>query len=222
MSEVSTIAGWPACLRVEEIGGRRVEIYVVADLERQLDRERLLNDEAYVPPYWALFWSGSRILADFLGREEVELVGRTVVEVGCGVGLPALAAATGGGIVTAIDREAAPLEFVGASAERNGCPIELVQASVEDLGDRVFDHVLAAELLYETARFGALAESLVKLVAPGGRLWIVDAARVDTRPFFDCLGRTGAVEIQCERFEVDEEGTRVRIALRGYRVAVTR
>jgi predicted nicotinamide N-methyase len=206
----------------ETIGKGAIHFWVVADLERQLDRDRLLNDEAYVPPYWALLWSGSRILANFIGRGEIDLAGRTALEVGCGVGLPTLAAAAAGARVTAIDREAAPLEFLRTSAEWNGFAIEVVRRELDEFVGRRFDHVLAAELLYETARFDALAESLVRLVAPGGRLWIADAARVDTRPFFECLRRAGAEEVLCERFEVDEEGTRVRIALRGYRAPVTR
>ncbi len=219
---LASIAGWPARLQTEDLGGRRIELYVVADLEQRLDRNRLLNDDAYVPPYWALLWSGSRILADFVGRRGIELRGRTVIEVGCGMGLPSLVAAASGARVMAVDREGSALEFLRASAQRNGFAIEAVAGSIQEVGDRRFDHVLAAELLYETAEFPALAEALLRLARPGGKLWVADAARVDTRPFFECLERTGAAEISCERFEVVEEGTRVRLALRGYRAPITR
>jgi predicted nicotinamide N-methyase len=219
---LASIAGWPARLQIEEVGGRRLELYVVADLERQLDRDRLLNDDAYVPPYWALLWSGSRILANFIARGGIDLAERTVLEVGCGMGLPSLAAAASGARVTAVDRAESALEFLRASAERNDFAIETVRGGLGDIGDRRFDHVIAAELLYETAEFPSLAETLVRLVRPGGELWIADAARVDTQPFFQCLARTGAGESLCERFEVVEEGTRVRIALRGYRAPITR
>jgi len=213
----SVIAGWPARLETEKIGGRYIRIHTAADLESRLDRSRLLHDESYSPPYWALLWSGSRELARYLG-EGVELRGRSALEVGCGLGLVALAAALAGARVTAIDRDPAAIEFLRASALENAVAIETWVGEPSVLGERRFDAVMAAELLYDRAGFGDLAAALVAAVAPGGWLWIADAERVDTRSFFEVLARMGLAPAVDEVREVREEGSRIQVRIRGYRV----
>jgi predicted nicotinamide N-methyase len=216
-----SIAGWPARFETERIGGRAIRIYTVSGLEERLDRERLLHDEDYVPPYWTLLWSGSRELARHLAAE-VDLTGRSALEVGSGLGLPALAAAAAGARVTAIDREPDAIEFLRASAAANGLEVEALVADPAALGDRRFEVVMAAELLYERASFGDLAAALVHATAPGGTLWIADAERVDTRPFFAALTDAGMTGSADETIEVQEEGSRVRIRIRGYGAPITR
>lgn len=221
MDPERSIAGWPARLETEWIGGRPIRIYTVSGLEERLDRERLLHDEGYVPPYWALLWSGSRELARHLAAKG-DLAGRTALEVGCGLGLPALAAASAGARVTAIDRERDAIDFLRASAAANGLAVEALVGDAGALGERRFDAVIAAELLYERAGFAELAAALARATAPGGTLWIADAERVDTRAFFAALESAG-MAITCDATsEVREEGSRVRVRIRGYAGPLTR
>jgi len=194
-----------------------VPLYAVRELARWLDRDRLLNDDAYVPPYFALLWSGSRELAAALAARAAELSGKTVLEAGCGLGLPSLVAAAAGARVTALDREAAAIEFVRASGRAGDVEIETVVGELDRLRDRRFDFVVAAELLYERERFDDLAEGLVDRVAPGGALWIADASRVDTRPFFAALDRFAWLDVDEAATVVREEGTPVRVRTRFYR-----
>lgn len=218
----SSIAGWPAQLTCETVGALEVPIYVVADLELRLDRHRLLNDECYAPPYFALLWSGSRELARVMAGRRLDLEDRSLLEVGCGLGLPALAAAAMGARVTALDREPDAIDFLRASAAAGGVELETVVGDLCSLDDRRFDHVVAAELLYEPAGFADLAAALVQRTSPGGTLWIADAARVDTRPFFSELARFGLVPCLDQRSEALEERTRVSVRIRSYRRAATR
>jgi predicted nicotinamide N-methyase len=217
----ASISGWPARLETETVGTRCLRIYAPADLESRLDRERLLHDETYAPPYWALLWSGSRELARYLDAN-ADLQGRRALEVGCGLGLVALSAASAGAQVTAIDRDAAAIEFLRASAALNGVAIEALVGDPTVLGGRRFDAVLAAELLYDREGLVDLAAVLVGRIAPGGALWIADAERIDTRAFFAEITRLGLVSLADETREVREEGTRVRVRIRGYRLGVTR
>ena len=63
------------------------------------DREALLSEEAFAHeeflPYWAELWPSALALARVLARRP--LTGRRVLELGCGLGLPAIAAALAGG-----------------------------------------------------------------------------------------------------------------------------
>src|SRR4051795_12338623 len=70
---------------------------------RPRDANALLNEEAFEHeeflPYWAELWSSGRALADVVcGRA---LRGARVLELGCGLALPSLAAAAAGGRVVA-------------------------------------------------------------------------------------------------------------------------
>lgn len=208
----SVIAGWPTEVRPHELGRVELALVCVRDLESRLDREALLRDDAIVPPYWALVWSGSQILARHVA-ENLPCAGLRVLDVGCGLGLVALAAAARGGRVTAIDREVAPITFLSHSATLNGLEVDGVVGDVlrVDLGQ--FDLILAAELLYERSDFDALAAALASALAPGGGLWLADARRVDTAPFFDALSRLGLVVREVCACDVREEGSLVRVKL---------
>ncbi len=211
------IAGWPAEVTTFSVGGAAIQLITVAGLESLLDREQLLRDDDVEPPYWALVWSGSRLVAEWL-QAHVGCAGASVLDVGCGLGLIALTAAHGGGRVTAVDRDGDALEFVAASADLASVSVECVRGDVERVvAARSFDVVVAAELLYERSAFASLARTLAQALAPSGTLYLGDAFRVDTGDFYGELDTLG-LECVEERIRFAyEEGTRVRIRLGAYR-----
>lgn len=213
-SEVpESIAGWPVEIRRIPMHGGALEMLAVADLEHLVDRDRLLNDESFEPPYWALVWSGSVRLAQWMSRT-IDLRGLRLLDVGCGLGVVSLAAARAGALVTAVDREGDALEFLRRSAAGNGTSLEAVEGSFpEALAGRTFDVVVAAELLYEVSSFSALARGLAGCLSPGGRLLMADAKRVDTTSFFDALKETGFGLVSEEHEQCREEATTVRVRL---------
>lgn len=139
---------------------------------------------------------------------------RMAVELGCGLGLPGLMAACCGAQVTFVDHVPTALRFVGASAAANGLsPPTLVAADFTTpvLRQR-FDLVLAAEILYDRAAFGATARAVARSLAPGGRALIADAGRIDTAAFYDELCVAGLVWRVSEHLR-REEGLPVRVRL---------
>lgn len=209
----SIIAGFPTQVEAFDIGGTTIALVTVRDLEQHVDREQLLHDEATVPPYWALVWGGAKALAEHLATR-VDCAGRSVLDVGCGLGLVALAAAARGAVVTAIDRELAPIEFLQASTAINGVAVEaLVGDVVTAAFGRRFDLVLAADLLYERGEFERLAEALSTLVAPGGTLWVADPQRVDTADFYRALDRRGLAIREVGACDLREESSVLRVRL---------
>jgi predicted nicotinamide N-methyase len=184
---------------------------VVDDLEAHVDRVTLLaGEDPAEPPYWAHLWSGARVLADAVPRGR----GRAV-EVGCGLGLPGLAALRRGWRTTFVDREVAPLAFVAASAAANALPTPARVAAdftTSALRPAAFDLVLAAELLYDRAAFATIAASLARLLAPRGALLLADAARIDTSTFWPLLERSG-LHLTITQHRLLEEGFPVTISL---------
>jgi predicted nicotinamide N-methyase len=204
------LAGFDARLARVSAGDDEVALWQVADLERHVDRRALLaGDAGPEPPYWAHLWSGARVLADAVPRDG----GRTV-ELGCGLGLPGLVAARRGAAVTFVDRERAPLTFVGASARATGVgPVDLVVADITSGAVRgPFDLVLLAEVLYDRAAFAAIARAVAALLAPRGLALLADGGRIDTRAFYPELPAAG-LRVETTRRRVDADGVTETIAL---------
>jgi predicted nicotinamide N-methyase len=182
------IAGYDARCTTTRVGADAIRLWEVGDLERHVDRDALLRaDDPAEPPYWAYCWAGARVLAERLPRD----AGR-VLEIGCGLGLPGITAACRGGRVVFLDRVEASLAFVRASLDTNGVVGDLVVAdALRPPWGGVFDVVLAAEVLYDRAGFGALATALAGALAPGGRVLLADGHRADTAAFYDAARTVG-------------------------------
>jgi predicted nicotinamide N-methyase len=202
MRVTATIAGFDASCTTIDVGGDRLALWGVGDLERYVDRDALLRaDDPPEPPYWAHCWSGARVLAARVPRD----AGR-VLEVGCGLGLPGVTAARRGGRVVLTDRVAAPLAFVRETLRTNGLDaIGLVVGDVTAAPWRgTFDLVLAAEVLYDRASFAAMATGLAGALAPAGRVLLADGHRIDTAAFYDAAGAAGLAWTREDVRVVDE------------------
>ena len=205
-----TIAGFVAECTAIDLGTDRLALWTVADLERYVDRAALLRGyDGPEPPYWAHCWSGARVLADRVPYD----AGR-VLELGCGLGLPGVMAARRGGHVVFVDRIAAPLAFVRETLQTNGLSSTglVVADAIDAPWHGGFDLVLAAELLYDRATFGALAAALAGSVATNGRILLADAYRIDTGDFYEAA-RAAGLEWTRNEVCVDEEGFPVTISI---------
>lgn len=95
-----------------------------------------------------------------------------VLELGCGLGNLALAAARRGCRVNALDGSPTAIARLQAAARAEGLPIEAVVADFEDWsGSRQYDTVIAIGLLmfFPRSRALALLDALCGSVVPGGR-----------------------------------------------------
>jgi predicted nicotinamide N-methyase len=148
---------------------------------------------APLAPYWSILWRSGVALAGELSRRSLE--GVRVVELGCGLAVPSLAAARAGAIVLATDSDPIPLELAERNARLNGLRIETARVewdSPELLLERApFDLVIAADVLYERPSVAALL-SLLPRLAP--EAWIADPLRPAATSFLDRAERRWKVE----------------------------
>lgn len=151
---------------------------------RPRDSEALLEDEAFEQeeylPYWAELWPSGQALARRVSARALR--GARTLELGCGLGLPSVAAALAGGRVLATDWSPDALPFVLENARRNDArQLEVMLAAWGTPGPLIdrgpFDLVLAADVLYERRNVPTLLELLPKLVAPTGEVWLADPGR---------------------------------------------
>jgi predicted nicotinamide N-methyase len=144
-------------------------------------------------PYWSVLWRSGVALARVL--DAAALDGRSVVELGCGLAVPSIAAARGGASVLATDHCAEALALVGRNARENGVRVETAVAdwgAPERLVERgPFELVLAADVLYERPAVAALLSLLPRL---GARAWIADPGRPAAEAFIAEASRRWPVE----------------------------
>jgi predicted nicotinamide N-methyase len=151
-------------------------------------------------PYWAELWPSGVALAAAVAERDVR--GQRVVELGCGLGLPSVAAALVGGNVLATDWAPEALEVTQRNAGRNGVAVEtlLVDWShPERLLERApFDLVLCADVLYEPRNVDALLALLPQL---GREVLLGEPGRQTAGRFFELaeerwnIGREGDVSV---------------------------
>ena len=162
---------------VLDLHGGRIRFVHPREPTALLDDEDVAADQAY-PPYWAEVWESGVELAHAVSARPWS--GATVVELGCGLGLPSLAAALGGARVLATDRSADALAFAGANAAQNGVAVETAVCAWADpaplLARAPWDLVLAADVLYGQRNLDELTPLLPRLVEDG-EVWVADPGR---------------------------------------------
>ena len=211
--------GYPIRREHVVLRGRSLEILMPADQDELLDdpgvQTRFEEDE-YLP-YWGQLWPASTMLAESILADEPGR-GRRALEVGCGLGLAALAARMAGWDVLATDYDEDALRFAAENARIN----ELGPLKVRRLDWRRptvlerYERIFAADVLYERRHHQPIAGLVQALLARGGVAVICDPNRETARDFDDALRHAGlAWEISasqthrpCGRYV---EGTRYRI-----------
>jgi predicted nicotinamide N-methyase len=158
---------------------------------RPRDSEALIDERAFerdeFMPYWAELWpSGVALARAVAGRA---LKGARVLELGCGLGLPSIAAARAGGRVLATDWAPGALDLLRDNAARNDAALETLLADWTApgplLGRAPFDLVLAADVLYEARNVPVLADLLPRL---GREVLLADPGRPGLEGFLETTG----------------------------------
>jgi len=111
--------------------------------------------------------------------------GLRVLELGCGLGVPSLAAALGGADVLATDWAEDAIELLRSNAERVGAALraEVVRwDEPEAILRESWDLVLAADLIYEQRNADLLAEVLLRL---DGETLLLQPPRPYVEPFLE-------------------------------------
>lgn len=134
-------------------------------------------------PLWAYVWPAGLVLAELVATELApQLVGKKLLELGCGLGVVGLSAAKAGALATLSDREPGALEQALAIAAENGLSIEtllLEWARIPESHVGTFEIILASDVMYDPAQLSPMLGAMHALLAPGGRAWLSDPDRAD-------------------------------------------
>jgi predicted nicotinamide N-methyase len=163
---------------------------------------------APLAPYWSVLWRSGVALAREVDGETV--AGLRVVELGCGLALPSIAAARRGAMALATDASSEALSLAERNARANGVPLETERFDWDHAhelaqretpcargragphrSDHFFDLVLAADVLYERGSVAPLL-SLLPRLAP--EAWLADPGRPAAAAFLEEASRRWAVD----------------------------
>ena len=191
-----------------DVPGGRIALVHPREAMAMLYEQNFDADDEY-PPYWAELWPSSVALARAV--TVAKPVGARVLELGCGLGLPSIAAALGGPHVLATDRSTDALGFTTYNAGLNGVSVEVETCSwarPESVLSRApWDLVLAADVLYLHQGLADLDDLLPRLVAGTGQVWLADPGRPPAAAFLESCtrwaglsqGRTDQPEVTVHR-----------------------
>ena len=173
-----------------DVAGRNILLLHPESAEDLIDERDFERDERL--PYWAEIWPSSRILAAHL--VEMNPRGRTLLELGCGAGLVATAAALGGFRVTVSDYYEDALRFARANAWLNdaSAPDTMLldwRALPEEPPQ--FDVVVASDVLYEREYGTLVPAAIAALLANDGTAYLADPGRVGRDEFLRSLTTCG-------------------------------
>jgi predicted nicotinamide N-methyase len=181
-----------------------VTLHVAADVVALWEAiEEELGTAPTDPPFWAAAWPGGQALARHVLDQPRLVAGRSVLDLGAGSGLVAVAAALAGAArVTASDVDPFSHAAVAVNAEANGvAPIDVLGDVLEGAPPAV-DVVLAGDVCYDRVMSERVLPWLAAARARGSEVLLGDPGR----PYVpvDRLERVATFDVP------DTEGPQVR------------
>ena len=185
---------------------------------KPLNSDDLISEADYVRderlPYWADVWPSSLILATRLANDAGG--GRSLLELGCGLGIVSTTAMRAGFEVLATDYYEDALHFTRANAWRNlrrEPAVRMVdwRALPADLG--TFDRIVAADVLYEMTYAELVADVLATALSPRGTAIIADPGRVAVDKVVDACAARGLTRVARDVYPFAEGTIRQKITL---------
>ena len=151
-------------------------------------------------PYWALPWPSGIALARRVAGQP--LPGARVLELGCGLAVPSIAAARAGAEVLAVDVAPEAAVYAAHNLALNEVLGETAAVDWRDadaLAERgPWDLVLGADLLYLRDNVESLLRVLPRLLAPGGEVLIADPGRSGAAEFLPVARRLWRLESRAD------------------------
>ena len=136
-------------------------------------------------PLWAKIWKASWVLSGYLADLPPD-VNKRLLEIGAGVGLVSIVAATFGHRITMTEYNAAALNFARANACLNHCP-DLPIIKLDWNQPRLkkqFDLIVGSEVTYIEESFVPLIKLFKSKLKPGGEIILASEIRKAGKDLF--------------------------------------
>ncbi|BCJ39938.1 50S ribosomal protein L11 methyltransferase [Actinoplanes ianthinogenes] len=129
-------------------------------------------------PFWTNAWAGGQALARYVLDHPGLVAGRRVLDVACGGGVAAIAAARSGAAeVTANDIDPYALAAAAMNADANTVTLRLVEGDLLDGDGGDAEVVLVGDGLYDRDLAARMLAFLLRVTARGARVLVGDPGR---------------------------------------------
>lgn len=205
MSSMRTITvKYPTTTKQRKIGGKVFVLEVIRDLDEAIDLicQEMTPEEQLDPfaedlcPYFGVLWPAAEGLSEYIAQNPGLVKGKTVLELGCGCGLPSLVASHLGGHVLATDYHPDVEEYFQRNCRHSSvnCQYQRLNWREEKMTIGTYDVVIGSDVLYESRHPGEVAKGLLKFVKPGGTILLSDPGRSYLQQFVNAMNEEGYPE----------------------------
>ena len=158
-------------------------------------------------PYFGILWPAACALAEEIGQRPELVNNKTVLELGCGLGLPSLVASYGGGRVLATDFHPDVEEYFFRNCRHSQLTARFQRLNWrEERKDfERYDLVIGSDILYESKHAKEVAIGLLRFAKPGGKIILTDPGRNYLQKFLDAMREEGHQETITTRSVEDKE-----------------
>ena len=183
-------------------------LLVPKSIEAYIDSSDPLHDF----PLWAKSWEASWVLADFLAGLPAD-PGKRFLEIGCGLGLVGVVAASFGHKVVMTEHNPDAIAFARANAELNHCSdVEILDLdwTSPSLYGR-FDYMVGSEVVYHEKDFEPLRNLFERFLKPGGEVILCEGIRRTSLDFFKEM--QSHFELEAQQKSIRSPGKTVLVIL---------
>ncbi len=156
------------------VDGHTLTLFTPAAIDRFINPQDVMDNF----PLWAKLWEASGVLAGYLANLTPD-PRKTMLEIGCGLGMVGIVAARAGHHITMTDLNPDALNFARANALANGCPqvaIQRLDWNAPQLESR-FDMIVGSETVYKTEDIDGLETLFDRCLNPDGAIILAEGVR---------------------------------------------
>ncbi len=167
-----------------KIRGRSFSFFVPRTIERFINQDDVLQGF----PLWAKVWEASLVLADHLASRN-PVKGHRILEIGAGMGIVGIIAASFGHHVIVTEHNPDALNFARANAlvNKDGMTGALKIAPLDWHSPRIegrFELLVGSEVVYSKRDFVSLERLFDTCLTPEGEIILVEGVRETSMEFF--------------------------------------
>ena len=171
------------------VSGQSLRCLKIVDLD-EIILERLettdLNEAEL--PYWGKIWEASILLAAYLIAQPV-VPGRKILEIGTGLGVSGLFAASCGHDVTLSDHKEEIIRFIRANTLLNNLdnvPVISVDWT-QPASNQLYDWIVGSEVVYHRSTYDSMVQFLQQSLKPSGTIFLAKSTSLPANVFFSKL-----------------------------------
>jgi len=184
------------------INGRKFQIMLPKDLQTFINPDDVMREF----PLWAKIWPASWVLAGYLAELPVAAE-KNFLEIGGGVGLASIVAASFGHRITMTENNSDAIQFARANALINECP----QLNIQELDwhhpqlTGQFDYIIASEVSYREEDVQALLALFKNSLKTGGEVILAGEMRKLSKNIFKALETMFDIRVLKKVLRSDDE-----------------